>query len=111
VTTIRCDLLSPVTESRPQVHRAVDLARTTFHDQARKGKVDVALLRRVELTLSRAERSIAAQVNGHGVEAWPVTAVVDVEVLTGKHHRAERLIVVALHNPAIEQWSAGRRPS
>jgi hypothetical protein len=105
LTTMRCDLLSPLLEVRPHVRRAIDLARTKFYDQARKGKVDVGLVRRVELTLSRAEHSVASQVNGHSTQAWPVTVAVDVELLTGKHHRVERVIVVAPHNPTAEYRS------
>jgi hypothetical protein len=85
--------------------RAIDLATAKFREQAAKWKIDVAMLEVAVLTLSRQE-TVALKVNGR--DAWRVSVSVDAAIRGRRHWTAERIIVVATHDPANERRSANR---
>jgi hypothetical protein len=101
LTILRVDLLLPPLGSQPHFRRAIDLASAKFSEQAGKWKVDLAMLQLAVLTLSRNEPAVA-YVNGHSTDAWRVRVAVDVEIRGGRQCTAERIILVAPHNPTAE---------
>ena len=108
LTALQIDLLTPASNasSSPQVERAIELAYARFHDQLRKAKVDLKALRHARVTLSRADYVIPIEVNGLPSKAWPVHITVVAETRRGRRYVAERTVVVARHNPAVEMGSA-----
>jgi hypothetical protein len=101
LTTESLDLLTPPSDSRPHFRRAIELATAKFREQAAKWKIDVAMLEVAVLTLSRKEAVVL-----YGRAAWKVSASVDAAIRGRRHWTAERMIVVAPHDPAHERRSA-----
>ena len=92
-------------DPRPHFRSAIECATKRFHEQATKWKLDTAILEVAVLTLARKE-TVVIDVNGRPTDAWRVSVSIDAAIRGGPHWTAERMILVAAHDPAHERRSA-----
>jgi hypothetical protein len=102
LTAMRVNLLRPPADDRPAFKYAIDLAAQRFRDQLQKGRVSLEQVRMADLELFRALTKLAVEVNGNVADGWVLRASVVVESVRGRQFNAERCVLVAPHNEAVE---------
>ena len=101
--TLQLDLLSQAADERPVFQHAFDLAASRFRERLCKGGVALEEGRAAELRLSRELGEVPVEVNGSTARGW--RAAVSVESRRGRRFAAQRRIVVAPHDAAVESRS------